>query len=183
MKPSLLVTLLGLGVALPQIYGLLHPTRFAAALRRFPRSLSWGYVLMPLGTVWFLWNLGRDQISDFAAFKPVLFAGFAVVGFGSCLFVRDFLAVRGLAVVVLLLAHLTLNTIRWVDTSWRLVVTTWAYLWIVAAIWFTISPWRLRDLIGWMTANEQRFRISCVARLLFGLAVAVIGLTAIRAAE
>jgi hypothetical protein len=62
-------------------------------------------------------------------------------------------------------------------------VTTWAYLWIVAAVWFTISPWRLRDLIGWMTANEQRIRLSCAARLIFGLVVAVIGLTAIRAAE
>lgn len=183
MKPSLLVTLLGLGLALPQIYGLLRPDRFAEWLRQFPRSLTWGYVLMPLGTAWFLWNLRQDQIADFAAFKPVLFAGFAIVGFGSCIFVRDFLAVRGLAVVVLLLAHFTLNTIRWVDTDWRLVVTTWAYLWIVAAIWFTISPWRLRDLIGWMTANAQRIRISCSARLIFGLLVAIIGLTAIRAAE
>jgi hypothetical protein len=183
MKPSLLVTLLGLGLALPQIYGLLRPDRFAEWLRKFPRSLTWGYVLMPLGTLWFLWNLRQDQIADFAAFKPVLFAGFAIVGFGSCIFVRDFLAVRGLAVVVLLLAHFTLNTIRWVDTDWRLVVTTWAYVWIVAAIWFTISPWRLRDLIGWMTANAQRIRISCSARLIFGLLVAIIGMTAIRAAE
>lgn len=183
MKPSLLVTLLGLGLALPQIYGLLKPDRFAEWLRKFPRSLTWGYVLMPLGTAWFLWNLRQDQIADFAAFKPVLFAGFAIVGFGSCIFVRDFLAVRGLAVVVLLLAHLTLNTIRWVDTDWRLVVTTWAYVWIVAAIWFTISPWRLRDLIGWMTASAQRIRLSCSARLIFGLLVAIIGMTAIRAAE
>jgi hypothetical protein len=177
------VTLLGLGLALPQIYGLLRPDRFAEWLRRFPRSLTWGYVLMPLGTLWFLWNLRQDQIADFAAFKPVLFAGFAIVGFGSCIFVRDFLAVRGLAVVVLLLAHFTLNAIRWVDTDWRLVVTTWAYVWIVAAIWFTISPWRLRDLIGWMTANAQRIRLSCSARLIFGLLVAIIGMTAIRAAE
>jgi hypothetical protein len=107
MKASLLVTLLGLGYALPQLFGLWRPAAFGAWLRRFPRSDLWGYVLMPLGTVWFLWNLKQDQIADFAVFKPALFIGFAVVGFGSCLFVRDFLAVRGLAVVVLLLAHLT----------------------------------------------------------------------------
>ncbi len=183
MKPSLLVTMLGLGVALPQIYGLLKPKRFAEWLQGFPRSEFWGFLLMPLGTAWFLWNLRQDQIADFAAFKPVLFVGFAIVGFGACVFVRDFLAVRGLAVVVLLVAHLTLNTIRWVDTQWRLVVTTWVYLWIVASIWFTISPWRLRDLIGWLTANEQRVRLGCVVRFVFGMAMAVIGLTAIRAAE
>ncbi|MCZ7640371.1 MAG: hypothetical protein M5U12_32550 [Verrucomicrobia bacterium] len=183
MKASLLVTLLGLGFALPQIYGLVQPARFGEALRRFPRSELWGYLLMPLGTVWFLYNLRQDQIADFAAFKPVLFVGFAVVGLGACLFVRDFLAVRGLAVVVLLTAHFTLNAIRWVDTPWRLVVTTWAYVWIVAAIWYSISPWRLRDVIGWMTRDDQRIRLTCAARLVFGLLVAGIGLTAIRAAE
>jgi len=182
MKASLLVTLLGLGYALPQLFGLWRPAAFGAWLRRFPRSDLWGYVLMPLGTVWFLWNLKQDQIADFAAFKPALFIGFAVVGFGSCLFVRDFLAVRGLAVVVLLLAHLTLNAIRWVDTDWRLVVATWAYVWVVLAIWFTISPWRLRDFIGWLTANESRIRATCLARLVFGLIVALIGLVAIRQA-
>jgi hypothetical protein len=182
MKASLLVTLLGLGYALPQIFGLLQPARFGEWLRQFPRSDFWGYVLMPLGTIWFLWNLKQDQIADFAAFKPALFIGFAVVGFGSCVFVRDFLAVRGLAVVVLLVAHLTLNAIRWVDTDWRLVVTTWAYVWVVLAIWFTISPWRLRDFIGWLTASEARIRATCAARLVFGLIVALIGLTAIRQA-
>jgi hypothetical protein len=182
MKASLLVTLLGLGYALPQLFGLLQPARFGEWLRKFPRSDFWGYVLMPLGTVWFLWNLKQDQIADFAAFKPALFIGFAVVGFGSCVFVRDFLAVRGLSVVVLLVAHLTLNAIRWVDTDLRLVVTTWAYVWVVLAIWFTISPWRLRDFIGWLTASEARIRVTCAARLAFGLIVALIGLTAIRQA-
>lgn len=182
MKASLLVTLLGLGFALPQLYGLLQPAKFGEWLRKFPRSDFWGLILMPVGTVWFLWNLKQDQIADFAAFKPVLFVGFAVVGFGSCVFVRDFLAVRGLAVVVLLLAHLTLNTIRWLDTPWRLVVTTWAYVWIVAAIWFSISPWRLRDFIDWLTRSEQRTRMTSLGRLVFGLVVAAIGLTAIRQA-
>jgi hypothetical protein len=183
MKASLLVTLLGLGFALPQIFGLLQPAKFGESLRKFPRSERWGFVLMPLGTLWFLWNLKQDQIADFAAFKNIMYIGFAIVGFGACVFVRDFLAVRGFAVMVLLLAHLTLNAIRWVDTSWRLVVTTWAYLWIIAAIWFTISPWRMRDFIGWLTANEQRTRLGCAARMAFGLIVAIIGMTAIRAAE
>lgn len=182
MKASLLVALLGFGFALLQVWGVLQPARFAAWLRQFPRSPAWGMILMPLGTVWFLWNLKQDQIADFAAFKPVLFIGFAVVGFGSCAFVRDFLAVRGLSVVVLLLANLVLNTIRWIDTPWRLVVTLWAYAWIVAAIWFTISPWRLRDFIAWTTATDQRTRLSSLARLVFGVVVGIIGLTAIRQA-
>lgn len=183
MKLSLLAVLLGLGVALPQLYGLLKPGPFAAAMRKFPRSELWGFILMPLGTVWFLWNLKTDDIADFAAFKPIMFVGFAVIGFGACVFVRDFLAVRGLAVVVLLLAKFTLDTARWVDTDWRLVLVVWAYIWVVLAVWFTVSPWRLRDFINFATANERRVRLGSLVRLAFGILVLVLGLTVFRQAE
>ena len=71
LKLSTLAILLGLGIGLPQIYGLLKPKDFAAAVRKFPRSLPWGYALTLLGTVWFLWNLSQESISDFASYKNV----------------------------------------------------------------------------------------------------------------
>src|SRR5205085_8797292 len=98
-KLSTLAVVLGLGMGLPQIYGLMKPAAFAAAVRKFPRSLPWGYALMSLGTIWFLWNLSQEPISDFAAYKTPLLAGFAAVGLGACVFVQDFLAARGLAVL------------------------------------------------------------------------------------
>src|SRR5262249_2377485 len=112
LKLSVLAVLLGLGMGLPQIYGLVNPTAFGAAVRKFPRSLTWGCALMLLGTGWFLYNLSQESISDFAAYKNVLMLGFAAVGIGSCIFVQDFLAVRGLAVVLLLLAKLMVDSGR-----------------------------------------------------------------------
>src|SRR6476659_10728857 len=111
-KLSTLAVVLGLGMGLPQIYGLLKPADFAAGVRRFPRSLPWGFFLMILGTLWFLYNLSQESISDFASYKNILYALFAGVGIGSCIFVQDFLAVRGLAVVFLLLAKLMVDTGR-----------------------------------------------------------------------
>src|SRR5690348_1526103 len=100
MKLSTLAVALGVLFALPQIYGLLKPTAFAAALRKFPRSELWGFLLMGLGTAWFLWNLNNESISDFASYKSMMLVGFGAVGLLTCIFVRDFLAVRGLAVVL-----------------------------------------------------------------------------------
>ena len=176
---SILAIALGLGLALPQIYGLVNPGAFGAAVRKFPRSLPWGYALMVLGTGWFLFNLSQESIADFAAWKNVLFLGFTAVGVGSCFYVQDFLAVRGLAVVLLLLAKLMVDTGRphLAQTPLVLVVQTWAYLLVVAGIWLTISPWRLRDLLNWTTANEKRIRVGCGIRLAFGLMVAALGLT------
>ena len=183
MRLSTLAVALGLLLSAPQIYGLLKPSAFAAALRKFPRSPTWGFLLMGLGTLWFLWNLSNESISDFAAYKNLMLLGFGAVGVLACVFVRDFLAVRGLSVVLLLLAKLMLDTARWHDSQWRLVISTLAYVWIFAGMWFTISPWRLRDLIQWSTATEQRVRFGSALRLALGVLVLILGLTVFRAGE
>lgn len=178
-KLSTLAIVLGLGLGLPQIYGFMNPAGFAASVRKFPRSLPWGYALMLLGTAWFIYNLSQESISDFAAYKNILFAGFAAVGIGSCIYVQDFLAVRGLAVVFLLLAKLMVDTGRphLAESPLVLIIQSWAYLLVTAGIWLTISPWRLRDFLNWATANEKRIKIGCGIRLAFGLFIAVLGFT------
>jgi len=183
MKLSLLSILLGLGVAVPQVYGIAKPQKFAAAVRRFPRNLHLGVALMLLGTAWFVWNVHNESVSDFAAFKPVLMAGFAAVGVLSCVYIQDFLAVRGLAVVALLLAKLMVDTGRphLGQTHWVLVIQAWAYLLVVAGIWFTVTPWKLRDLLNWGTATETRVRVGSAARLAFAIFILLLGLTAFRA--
>lgn len=176
---SILAIVLGLGLGLPQVYGLMNPNGFAAAVRKFPRSLPWGYALMLLGTAWFLLNLSQESIADFAAWKNLLFLGFAAVGIGSCMFVQDFLAVRGLAVVLLLLAKLMVDSGRphLAQTPLVLVIQAWAYVLVFAGIWLTVSPWRLRDALNWATASEKRIKLGCSVRLAFGLFVAVLGFT------
>jgi hypothetical protein len=175
---STLAIVLGLGMGLPQCYGLANPAGFTDAVRKFPRSMPWGVALMLLGTGWFLWNLNQESIADFAALKSPLMMAFAAIGIGACFFVQDFLAVRGLAVVLLLLAKLMVDTGRPAlsQTSWVLILQGWAYVLVIAGIWLTISPWRLRDLLEWGTANEQRVKVGCSIRLAFGLLVAALGL-------
>jgi hypothetical protein len=173
--------LLGLGFGLPQIYGVMKPKEFAASVRKFPRSLPWGIVLMLLGTFWFLYNLQQESIADFKDLKPYLMMFFGLVGVGSCLFVQDFLAVRGFAVVVMLIAKQMVDTARWADSDWRLALVIWAYLMVAAGIWFTIWPWHMRDLLNWGTASEKRVRVGSAVRLGWGLFIAVLGFTVFRA--
>src|SRR5882724_6497837 len=169
MKLSLLTILLGVGMGLPQVYGLMHPSGLASAARKFPRNLPAGIFLMLLGTAWFLWIVNQEPIADFSSFKPYMMGVFAAVGILSCIFVQDFLAVRGLAVVLLLLAKLMLDTGRphLGDSQWVLVIQAWAYVFIVLGIWFTITPWKLRDFLDWATENAERVRILCLLRLGF----------------
>src|ERR1017187_8963659 len=191
MKLLTLAIVLGLGMGLPQIYGIVNPQKFAASVRKFPRNVPIGIMLMLLGTAWFLWNLSQESIADFAGYKPYLMIGFGAVGVGACIFVQDFLAVRGLAVVFLLLGKLMVDTGRphlptaifqaqHGESSWVLIIQTWAYVLIVAGIWFTVTPWKLRDFLNFATANEARVRIGSAIRLAFAAFVLILGLTAFR---
>ena len=183
LKLSTLSVILGLIVALPSIYGLLNPKAFAEAVRRFPRHTAIGYVLMLLGTVWFLYYVSQESVADFASLKKVFFIVFGGVGIGACLFVRDFLPVRGLAVIFLLVAKLMVDCARWVESDWRLVISAWAYALVLAGMWFTISPWRLRDILNWSVATESRTRFTSGLRVAFGLFVIVLGLAVFKPAE
>ena len=179
LKLSTLSILIGLGMALPQIYGLVKPKEFAESVRKFPRNVPIGIALMLLGTAWFLWILSQESVSDFASYKGPLLMLFGAVGVGTCIFVQDFIAVRGLAVMFLLVAKLLVDSGRTMlgTTHWTLVIQTWAYLLVIAGIWLTLSPWRLRDFLNWATADEKRVRVGSAIRLAFGLFVAVLGLT------
>jgi hypothetical protein len=182
MRLSLLTVLLGVGVGLPQVYGLVNPAGLAAAARRFPRNLPVGVVLMLLATVWFAYNVNVEPIADFSAFKPYMLGAFIAVGILSCIFVQDFLAVRGLAVLMLLLAKFMVDTGRpHLDESpWVKWFQLWAYVFVVLGIWFTITPWRARDLIEWATASAGRVRLFCLIRLGFAACIVDLGLTAFR---
>ena len=100
---------------------------------------------MGLGTVWFLWNLNQESISDFAAYKKWMLLGFGAIGVSACIFVRDFPggARFGGDVAAAGQIHIGYRALARFALAPGLVV--WAYLWVVAGIWFTISPWRMRD--------------------------------------
>ena len=183
MKLSLLSILLGAGMSVPQIFGLTRPAQFAAAARKFPRSLPIGCGLMLLATAWFVWNVNVEPIADFSVFKPYMMTGFTAVGILACIFVQDFLAVRSLAILMLLLAKLMVDTGRpHLDESpFVLVIQIWAYLLVVAGVWFVWTPWKLRDILNWATATEDRIRIGSIIRLSFAVFVLILGLTAFHA--
>lgn len=180
MTFSTITILLGVGYLLPQIYALVNPEGFRKKARAFPRNLGAGYFLTMVATLWFLYYVQLEQIADFAMWKKYMLGGFAALGVGVCIYLKDFLAIRGLAVFLLLLAKAVCDSGRWVESDLRLFVITWAYLWIIVGMWWTISPWRGRDWIEWNVCNDTRLRILSGLRAAFSIAVVVMGATVFR---
>jgi len=186
-----LSVLIGVFLVFLSGYSLAKPAAVCHALRGFPRANVPGYVLMLAATAWFLWNIKIEDMADYREIKHWFYIGFGAVGIGSCIFLRDFLAVRGLAVFMLLLAKLMLDTQRHYMlatpveqmSEWRLVFAVWAYLIILVSMWWVVSPWRMRDMIDWMLAKPGRFAAKGWFLLAFGILMIVLGLTVFGVAD
>lgn len=168
---------LGALMVFTAIFGLVKPEGAMNWTKDFPRNETAGWTLMLAGMAWFLWVLSGETLADFEKFRMHFKIFIVATGVGACFFLKDFLAVRGLAVILLLLAKLIVDTARWHESDWRLVLIVLAYALVLKAMWFTVAPWRMRDIIEWATANEGRFKLMCGVRLAFAVLLIVLGLT------
>ncbi len=175
-----LAVALGLGLGALQVFALARPAAWREFLLRLPRHRGIGTVLVLAATAWFLFYLRSETLADFARFRPMLMAGFGAIGVLTCLYVTDLLGARGVALILLLLGKLMVDTARWHPSDWRWVVTGLAYVWVIAGIWWTISPWRLRDALEWNCRSESRIRRLAWLRLALCALLVGLGLTAYR---
>ncbi|HTH50027.1 MAG TPA: hypothetical protein VMB21_21115 [Candidatus Limnocylindria bacterium] len=180
MKLFQLSLILGLGMVLSHSWALLRPASATRWLRGFPRNIPAGFFLMLLATAWFEWNLMNETLDDIAPYKNILIIFFPLLGVACCFYAQDYLAVRGLTVVLLLLAFVTCETARWHPSLWRDALTGWAYVWVLSALWLSVQPWRLRNWIGWLTATEDRLKRAAMAGLAWGLLITTLGVTVFR---
>ncbi len=165
--------LVALGVPL-----LFNSSRVVSSLKALPRSQSAAYVFFGIGALWFLWNVLHLSPADFGDYRVWLALGFAAVAVLAFKCVPDFLAVRGLCVLVLLSASPLLEAaFMEYQHPQRLFMVTLVYVFIAFAIWLGASPYRLRDFFGWLFARPARSRTFGGALAAYGLLLAVVSFT------
>jgi hypothetical protein len=150
--PSLLFILLGVPL-------LLNHSGCIAILKAFPRSTTAAYLFFGVGAAWFLHAIWHLSPADFGEYRTYLFIGFLLVAILSFRCVPDFLAVRGLATIVLMGAMPLLQAAYMeYEKPQRLFMVSVVYLALTGAIWLGAQPWRLRDFFGWLFAQPARAR-------------------------
>lgn len=166
--------ILGVTAVAKGVWGFSASEKAIEFAKAYPRNNNAGYVTILAAMVWFLLILKGESMSDFERYRVHFNVFILATGIGACVYLKDFLAVRGSAVLAILLAKLIVDTARWHESDWRLVLVTWAYIMVVAGMWFTASPWRMRDLIQWSTADASRFKKLCVGHTVFGVLLVVL---------
>jgi len=171
LLPGLFLLVLGL----PLVLG--H-SGYAAVLKAFPRSPFATYVLFGAGAAWFLHGIWHLSPADFGDYRKILFCAFAAIAALSFKCVPDFLAVRGVCVLVLMAAMPLLDAAYMeYEKPQRLLMVSLVYLSLAFAIWLGAQPWRMRDFIGWLFARPGRARLVGGAVAAYGAVLSLVAFT------
>ncbi|MDR2982796.1 MAG: hypothetical protein LBV12_11190 [Puniceicoccales bacterium] len=142
----------------------------SSMLRAFPRSMGAAVVLFGGGAVWFLWIVSQLGESDLAGFPRNWMLGiFGVTALLSFKYLRDLLAVRGLAVVMLLSARALLD-IGYMKLPYSFVLACTCYILVVLGIWWGAAPYVFRNWSTW--ALEKRPRTLAIGTIILVIGIA-----------
>jgi hypothetical protein len=142
-------------------------------LKAFPRHYGIGVAMMVLGLLWSILILSYVDMGEFFHLRQH-FIWIVVAGaLGMIFFVPEYLAVRALGSLMLLLASPVL-TAAFLQPQWtRLLLPLLAYAWILGGLFLVGMPYLLRDWIEWATASARRWQLICFAGLAYGAVLVV----------
>lgn len=139
-------------------------------LKSLPRSPLATYVFFGSASLWFLHRVWHLPEADFGEYHVALTLLFSAVAILSFFYVPDFLAVRGLAGLVLLSASPLLDSAYGLYAyPQRLFLVTLIFLAISLALWLGAQPYKLRDWIEWLQIKSSRSKAAGSLGMAYGL--------------
>lgn len=158
---------------------LAKPAAVQGFLKRFPRDQMMGQILLGIGLAWFWLLIAPDgmgklsalamDLGEFNGVKSLLRILVPASLILVSMSVRDFLAVRALGLLGLMVAAPLLGAAFLKDPESRLLVPIYAYAVLTASLFFVGMPYLFRDAVTWVTADQKRWTLVSVAGLVYGL--------------
>ncbi|MFT5466130.1 MAG: hypothetical protein ACI8UO_001228 [Verrucomicrobiales bacterium] len=139
-------------------------------LRQFPRHNIAGIVILAICGVWAWFLMSTMDLGEFYTMekvvKIVIPVGFILV----VTYVKEFLAVRSLGTLMLLIPSPFLAAAFLEAPLTRLLIPIICFVWIIVGMFWIGMPYLLRDWITWITKDDQpkRWLFSCAGGAAYG---------------
>jgi hypothetical protein len=172
-----------LGVWLVAVHALMlaKPAAAQGFLKRFPRNHQLGQIVLAVGLLWFwllvavpgkgLLNALAMDLGEFNGLKKYLRYVVPLSIIAVSLAVKEFLAVRALGLLGLMVAAPLLEAAFLKDPQSRLLIPVVAFALVVASLYCVGMPYLFRDAVSWATASQKRWRMLSLGGLGYGIAV------------
>jgi len=175
---GLVLALVVIGIS---VYLFLKPEQATRLLKKFPRDHMAGQILLGIGMVWFWLLIAPDTLGIFSSItmdlgefngaKPFLRIAVPVTFILVCVSVKEFLAVRALGLLGLMVSAPLLEAAFLKDPASRILIPLLAYGLIIKSMFWIGMPYTFRDAANWLTASGSRLRAWATGGLLYGLAI------------
>jgi hypothetical protein len=162
----------GIVVALALIlshgWALNNTAKTQAFLKAFPRTYSWGAILLTIDFIWSEFALVNMDMGEFFnmrdKFMMIVAGGYIAV----LIYVKEFLAVRALGALLLLVAGPVLTAAFLQPQTSRLLLPILAYVWIIVGMFFIGMPFLMRDWVNALIAKPQRWNLAVYSGIAYG---------------
>ncbi len=159
---------------------LVSNSAIVSMFKAFPRSQTATVFFFGGGAAWFLYQVSDMSAADVIGFStptPFLFI-FGLLALLAFFYLPEFLAVRGLSVVILVGSWpLLMSAYQRYELPQRLFMVSALYVAITAAIYLAASPFRLRDFFDWLFRAPGRARILGGVLAAYGLLLTGVSFT------
>ena len=153
-------------------------TPLRSFLAEFPRSRKLAHLFISLSVFWFLYrHVSQLSEADFGEYKVLIGILSIGIAIGSCFFVSDFLAVRGLSILILFYSREALDLAFLQEPASRLYLVAIVYALVIGAIYFGAWPFKMRDFMKWVLSKRTRSRNLGLLLILNGVLMTITALS------
>lgn len=169
--------LVGLALVAGHVYALLNSAKVQAFLKAFPRDYKWGVILLSIDFAWAMLCLAHMDMGEFYHLRKWFLIIVPISFVLVLVYVKEFLSVRALGSLMLLVAGVVLQAAFLQPQLSRLLLPALAYAaWIIPGMYFVGMPYLMRDAVGWVTAHDSRWKLAVFGGIGYGVLVLVAAL-------
>jgi hypothetical protein len=159
------------------LFAILKPLEVQGFLKGFPRHKNIGIAILAIDLIWAFWLVNHIDLGEFSGLRVPLHYILPAAFVGIVIFVDEFLAVRALGVLMLLLACPLLDVAFLKPVESRLFLSILAYVWIIAALFWVGMPYVLRDQINWVSKSPGRWKALAIGGVVYGIIILICSFT------
>ncbi|HWB60782.1 MAG TPA: hypothetical protein VG733_14900 [Chthoniobacteraceae bacterium] len=163
--------IVGIALVAVHLIGVIYAKGMKRLAQAFPRSRAMGVALLGIATAWAFWLVATMDLGEFSGMRSMLKMIVPIACVLTYFFVEDFLSVRALGMILLLLAEPVLEAAFLRPEQGKLLLVVLAYGWIIFGMFWVGMPYLMRDQIAWLAKSNARWMAACFGGILYGAVV------------